>query len=492
MKLIFEKNVKGSNYFRFPLQDLPPIDLQETIPEDHWRDTDLGIPELSEPEAVRHYTELSHRAFGVDDGMYPLGSCTMKYNPKINEWAAALPGFANIHPYQKPYTVQGALELMYELQIMLSALGGMDQFTLQPAAGAHGEMTGIMIVRAWHKSRGEDQKRNVILIPDSAHGTNPATAALVGYKVREVKSNDAGRVSIEDLKAKLGEDVAGLMLTNPNTLGLFETDILEISQLVHKAGGLLYYDGANLNAIMGVARPGDMGFDLVHYNLHKTFSTPHGGGGPGAGAVGVKEFLAKFLPSPIIIKTKDGFYDLKDDCPDSIGKVKTFYGNFGVCVRAYTYIKSIGMEGLRQACQHAVLNANYIRQCLSDDYDIPFSEICKHEFVATNAKQAEYGIRTLDLAKRLMDFGYHPPTIYFPLIVHEAMMIEPTETESKERLDDFIAVMKQIAAECRNDPETVKNAPHSTVITRVDETRAARNPVLKYPKTAPAPKKQTK
>lgn len=480
MKLLFEKNVKGSNFFRFPLKDLPMIDLQETIPEDHWRDTDLGIPELSEVEAVRHFTELSHRAFGVDDGMYPLGSCTMKYNPKINEATASLPGFLNIHPYQNPCTVQGALELLYELQLMLASIAGMDQFTLQPAAGAHGEMTGIMIVRAWHKSRGEDAQRNVILIPDSAHGTNPATAAVVGYKVREVKSNPDGRVCLEDLKAKLGPDVAGLMLTNPNTLGLFETDILEISRLVHESGGLLYYDGANLNAIMGVARPGDMGFDLVHFNLHKTFSTPHGGGGPGAGAVGVKSFLKKFLPVPRIVKTEEGFYNLEYDFPDSIGKVKTFYGNFGICVRAYTYIKSLGTEGIREACRHAVLNANYLRCHLADDYDIPCPTLCKHEFVATNKKQQEFGIRTLDIAKRLMDFGYHPPTIYFPLIVHEAMMFEPTETEAKERLDDFIAVMKQIARECRENPELVKEAPHTTVIKRVDETRAARTPVLKY------------
>ncbi|MDO5580636.1 MAG: aminomethyl-transferring glycine dehydrogenase subunit GcvPB [Planctomycetia bacterium] len=479
MKLLFEKSVKGSNFFRFPLQNLPVIDLQETIPEEHWRTSDLGIPELSEAEAVRHYTELSHRAFGVDDGMYPLGSCTMKYNPKINEWAASLPGFANIHPYQKTYTVQGALELLYELQIMLSVIGGMDRFSLQPAAGAHGEMTGIMIVRAWHQSRG-DHKRNVILVPDSAHGTNPATASVVGYKVREVKSNADGRVSLDDLKEKLGDDVAGLMLTNPNTLGLFENEILEISRLVHEAGGLLYYDGANLNAIVGVARPGDMGFDIVHYNLHKTFATPHGGGGPGAGAVGVKKFLIPFLPSPIVVKSKDGFYNLDYDRPKSIGKVKTFFGNFGVCVKAYTYIMSLGGEGLKEVSQHAVLAANYIKHHIAEDYDIPHQGICKHEFVATSEKQSEQGIRTLDIAKRLMDFGYHPPTIYFPLIVHEAMMIEPTETESKERLDNFIAVLKKIAQECRENPELVKSAPHSTVIGRVDETRAARNPILKY------------
>ncbi|MDO5565121.1 MAG: aminomethyl-transferring glycine dehydrogenase subunit GcvPB [Planctomycetia bacterium] len=480
MKLLFEKNNKGSNCFRFPIHDLPMIDLQETLPEEYWRQTDLGVPELSEVEAVRHYTELSRRAFGVDTGMYPLGSCTMKYNPKINELCAALPGFTHIHPCEPVEAIQGALELMYELQLMLSQIGGMDQFTLQPAAGAHGELTGVMIIRAYHKSRGDDDKRNVILVPDSAHGTNPATAAVVGYKVREVKSNAQGRVDLDDLKSKLGDDVAGLMLTNPNTLGLFETDILEISRLVHDAGGLLYYDGANLNAILGVAKPGHMGFDVVHYNLHKTFATPHGGGGPGAGAVGVKDFLEPFLPVPLIVKKPDASYGFDWDRPQSIGKVKTFYGNFGVMVKAYAYIKALGRNGLIEACQHAVLAANYLRCQLSDDYDVPHNELCKHEFVATNAKQREYGIHTLDIAKRLMDFGYHPPTIYFPLIVEEAMMFEPTETESKERLDEFIAAMKQIAKECRENPELVKTAPHTTVVGRGDETKAARQPVLRF------------
>lgn len=480
MKLLFEQDVKGSNSFRFPIQNLPQIDCQETIPENHWRSTDIGIPELSEVEAVRHFTALSHRAFGVDDGPYPLGSCTMKYNPKICEWAARLPGFANIHPYQSEWTVQGALELLYELQLMLAQIAGMDKFTLQPAAGAHGELCGMMIVRAYHKSRGDDEKRKVILIPDSAHGTNPATATAVGYKVREVKSGADGLVDLDDLKAKLGGDVAGLMLTNPNTLGLFEKNILEISRLVHDAGGLLYYDGANLNAVVGIARPGDMGFDVVHFNLHKTFATPHGGGGPGAGGVGVKEFLAPFLLRPTIEKSDDGLYFLNNDRPESIGKIKTFYGNFGVCVKAYAYIKLLGYNGLKEAAQHAVLNANYLRKRLSEDYDIPFDVLCKHEFVATNHRQEARGVRTLDIAKRLIDFGYHPPTIYFPLIVHEAMMFEPTETESKERLDELIDAMKQIAAESETDPEIVKTAPHTTVIGRVDETRAARRPILKY------------
>ena len=479
MKLLFEKEVKGSNPFSFPLPDFPG-NTDNEIPADYFRSTSLGIPELSEVETVRHFTALSKRAFGVDDGPYPLGSCTMKYTPKICESMAKLSGFADIHPYQSPWTVQGALELLYELQIILSRLTGMDQFTLQPAAGAHGELCGMMIIRAYHKSRGSDARRQVVLIPDSAHGTNPASAAAVGYRVREVKSGPDGLVDIEDLKSKLGDDVAGLMLTNPNTVGLFEKNILEISRLVHEAGGLLYYDGANLNAIVGVARPGDMGFDVCHVNLHKTFATPHGGGGPGAGGVGVKDFLVPFLPQPTIEMDEDGVFFFKSDSPSSIGKIKTFYGNFAVCVKAYTYIRLLGFEGLRAVAQNAVLNANYLKKLLSEDYEIPFDVICKHEFVATNARQAKNGVRTLDIAKRLIDFGYHPPTIYFPLIVNEAMMFEPTETESKERLDEIAEAMKRIAEESESNPEKVKGAPYTTVIGRVNETLAARKPVLKY------------
>ena len=479
MKLLFEKEVKGSNPFSFPLPDFSD-NTDSEIPADYFRSTSLGIPELSEVETVRHFTALSKRAFGVDDGPYPLGSCTMKYTPKICESMAKLSGFADIHPYQSPWTVQGALELLYELQIILSRLTGMDQFTLQPAAGAHGELCGMMIIRAYHKSRGSDARRQVVLIPDSAHGTNPASAAAVGYRVREVKSGPDGLVDIEDLKSKLGDDVAGLMLTNPNTVGLFEKNILEISRLVHEAGGLLYYDGANLNAIVGVARPGDMGFDVCHVNLHKTFATPHGGGGPGAGGVGVKDFLVPFLPQPTIEMDEDGVFFFKSDSPSSIGKIKTFYGNFAVCVKAYTYIRLLGFEGLRAVAQNAVLNANYLKKLLSEDYEIPFDVICKHEFVATNARQAKNGVRTLDIAKRLIDFGYHPPTIYFPLIVNEAMMFEPTETESKERLDEIAEAMKRIAEESESNPEKVKGAPYTTVIGRVNETLAARKPVLKY------------
>jgi len=477
MKLLFEKSVPGSNPFRFPMDDLPEV--EERIPAEYLRSDELDLPELAEVEAVRHFTELSHRAFGVDDGTYPLGSCTMKYNPKVNEWAASLAGFADLHPYSD--LSDGADRLMLELQESLAVLTGMDAFTLQPAAGAHGELTGMMIVRAYHNSRGDGETRKVVLIPDSAHGTNPASAAMAGFTVREVKSGADGLVDLADLAAKCGPDVAGLMLTNPNTLGLFEKNILEISRLVHDCGGLLYYDGANLNAVVGVARPGDMGFDVVHLNLHKTFSTPHGGGGPGAGPVGVKSFLVPFLPVPVLRRDKDGEPEWDpQDRPLSIGKVKSFYGNFGVCVKAYTYIKSLGYEGLREAAALAVLNANYLRKKLSADYEIPFDVLCKHEFVATNHHQEASGVKTLDIAKRLIDSRYHPPTIYFPLIVHEAMMFEPTETESKTRLDELAEVMSCIAREAKEEPETVKSAPHTTVIGRPDETSAARHPKLKY------------
>lgn len=478
-KLIFEKSILGSNSFFLPPSEFPVGELSSTIPEEFLRNEALLLPEVSEVEVVRHFTELSHQAFGVDDGMYPLGSCTMKYNPKVNEWAARLPGFAAIHPYQPEGTVQGALELMYNAEKMFCEIAGMDRFTLEPAAGAHGEMTGIMIIKAYHQQQ-QDHKRNKMLIPDSAHGTNPATANVVGYQVVEVKSNERGLVDLEDLRAKMNEEVAGLMLTNPNTLGLFEEDIKEIAGIVHAKGGLLYYDGANLNAIVGVARPGDMGFDVVHFNLHKTFATPHGGGGPGSGPVGVKSFLEEYLPVPLIAKNEDAYY-LDYDRPLTMGSVKDFYGNFGVIVKAYAYIMALGGEGLRSACENAVLNANYLRHHLRDDYHIPFDRLCKHEFVVTARHQMESShVSTLDIAKRLIDFGYHPPTIYFPLIVKEAMMIEPTETESKARLDAFVQAMREIARESREEPEMVKTAPHSTLINRVDEVGAARNPIVKW------------
>ncbi len=478
-KLLNEKNVPGSNAFALPPCDIDLSPLGNSIPAEYLRQNALFIPELSEVEAVRHYTELSHRAYGVDDGFYPLGSCTMKYNPKINEWAARLPGFAHVHPYQPAGTVQGCLQLMSETEKMLREIAGMDRFTLQPAAGAHGEMTGAMIIKAYH-THHQDHKRTKMLIPDSAHGTNPATTNVVGYKAVELKSNADGMIDLDDLRAKMDDEVAGLMLTNPNTLGLFEKDIEEIANIVHEGGGLLYYDGANLNAIMGVARPGDMGFDIVHVNLHKTFATPHGGGGPGAGPVGVKAFLADYLPMPLIKKEGED-YSLDFDRPLSIGRVRSFYGNFGVIVKAYAYIRALGKEGIRDACEQAVLNANYLRTKLREDYHIPFDCLCKHEFVATSRRQMEEShISTLDIAKRLMDYGYHPPTVYFPLIVKEALMIEPTETESKERLDDFIAAMQSIARESRETPDVVLSAPHSTVIKRIDEVQAARNPIVKW------------
>ncbi|MDD3023777.1 MAG: aminomethyl-transferring glycine dehydrogenase subunit GcvPB, partial [Syntrophomonadaceae bacterium] len=417
-------------------------------------------------------------AYGVDSGFYPLGSCTMKYNPKINEWAARLPGFAGIHPYQPENTVQGALQLYYEMQDMLSEITGMDAFSLQPAAGAHGEMAGVMIIKAYHLHRG-DYKRSKMMVPDSAHGTNPATANVVGYDVIEVKSNDRGLVDLDDLRAKMNDEVAGLMLTNPNTLGLFEEEIKEIAAIVHDGGGLLYYDGANLNGVIGVARPGDMGFDVIHVNLHKTFGTPHGGGGPGSGPVGVKSLLLDVLPIPVAVK-KGEKYSFDYNRPLSIGKLKNFYGNFGVIVKAYAYIKTLGAAGLREACEHAVLNANYLRHQLRDNYNIPMDRLCKHEFIANSRKQAENHVSTMDIAKRLIDYGYHPPTVYFPLIVSEAIMIEPTETESKERLDTFIQVMQDIAREAIENPDLVINAPQNAAIKRLDEVTAARKPVLKW------------
>lgn len=477
-KLIFERSVLGSSAISLPEGDVPSVELQDSL-HGFLRESEPPLPEVSEVEVVRHFTELSRRAFGVDNGMYPLGSCTMKYNPKINEWAARLPGFTDIHPDQPEETVQGALELMYELEQMLCEITGMNRFTLQPASGAHGEMTGAALIKAYHEKR-KDYKRRKMIIPDSAHGTNPATAHMLGFEVIEVKSNERGLVDVDDLRSLMSDEIAGLMLTNPNTLGLFEEEILEISKVVHEAGGLLYYDGANLNAVMGVARPGDMGFDIVHLNLHKTFGTPHGGGGPGAGPVGVKEFLVEYLPVPLVGK-KDERYYLDYELSHSIGKVQSFYGNFGVMVKAYAYIKTLGGRGIKEACQHAVLNANYLRHNLSDYYEIPYSRLCKHEFIASAIKQKkENGVTALDVAKRLIDYGYHPPTIYFPLIVDEGLMIEPTETETKERLDGFIKAMKEIARESKETPEVVKEAPTKAPIRRVDEVTAARCPILKW------------
>lgn len=478
-KLSFEKSVAGASAFSLPRCDIPPEAVTVEIPQNFLREEDPLLPELSEVEVVRHFTELSGRAYGVDNGFYPLGSCTMKYNPKINEWAARLPGFANIHPLQPQDTVQGALQLMYELEEMLCEITGMDSFSLQPAAGAHGEMTGAMIIKAYHNSR-QDYKRKKMIVPDSSHGTNPATANMLGFEIVQVKSDERGLVDLADLRSLVNDEIAGLMLTNPNTLGLFEEDIQQIAEIIHAAGGLLYYDGANANAIMGITRPGDMGFDICHLNLHKTFGTPHGGGGPGSGPVGVKSFLADFLPVPVIEK-QGSKYILNYNRPLSIGKVHSFYGNFGVAVKAYTYIKALGKTGLKEACENAVLNANYLRTKLTDHYDIPYNRLCKHEFVASARKQKkESGVTALDVAKSLIDRGYHPPTIYFPLIVEEALMIEPTETETKERLDEFVEAMLAIDREARQNPDKIKAAPQQAVIRRVDEARAARRPVLKW------------
>lgn len=477
-KLIFELSKSGRKAYKLPPLDIEDSDIKDYIPEEFINENDLDLPEVSEVEVIRHYTNLSNKNYGLDTGFYPLGSCTMKYNPKINENMARIDGFSNLHPLQREDCVQGSLQLMYELQEALAEIAGMDKMTLQPAAGAHGELTGIMIIKAYHEKNG-DIKRDKIIVPDSAHGTNPATAAMAGYKIVEVTSTEEGIVDVEALKELVGEDTAGLMLTNPNTLGLFEKDIKEIAKIIHDAGGQLYYDGANANAILGHARPGDMGFDVVHFNIHKTFSTPHGGGGPGSGPVGVKKHLAEFLPVPTVEKEEERYF-LNYDHPDSIGKVKDFYGHFGILVRAYTYILMMGKDGLKKASEMAVLNANYLLSRLKDDYYLPIDTIYKHEFVLGGLKGDLVEATTLDVAKRLLDYGFHPPTVYFPLIIREALMIEPTETESKETLDAFAKAMINIAEESRNNVEILKEAPHKTGVRRPDETKAARKPVLKY------------
>lgn len=476
--LIFERSREGRYAYSLPQSDIKTDSVESILDDKFIRKNKAEFPEVAELDLVRHYTELSNKNFGVDSGFYPLGSCTMKYNPKINEKVARIPGFAESHPLQEEEQVQGSLEIVYSLQEELKEITGMDEVTLQPAAGAHGEWTALMIFKAYHLDNGEGH-RDEVIVPDSAHGTNPASASFAGFKAVTVKSNERGEVDIEDLKRVVNENTAAIMLTNPNTLGIFEKNIMEIREIVHESGGLLYYDGANLNAIMDKVRPGDMGFDAVHLNLHKTFTGPHGGGGPGSGPVGVKKELASYLPKPMVIKDGDTFkYD--NDIKNSIGRVKPFYGNFGIYLRAYTYIRTMGAEGLREVSEAAVLNANYIKASLKDHYEIPYEQYCKHEFVLSGSKQKEHGVRTLDMAKRLLDFGVHPPTIYFPLNVEEGMMIEPTETESKETLDYFIDAMIQIAEEAKNDPDKVLEAPHSTIIDRLDETTAARKPVLKF------------
>ena len=476
--LLFELGKPGRRGVDLPSLDVPA--QENLIPAAYRRQIPAALPELSQIELVRHYVQLSQRNFGVDNGFYPLGSCTMKYDPKINEQIARYPGLSQLHPLQDEDTVQGALEILYELEQALKEISGMDGFTLEPAAGAHGELTGLKLIRAYHRDRG-DLARTKVIVPDSAHGTNPASTAMCGMEVVQIVSKPDGAIDLEALKAAVGKDTAAFMLTNPNTLGLFESQIEAIAKIVHEAGGLLYYDGANSNAIMGMARPGDMGYDVCHLNLHKTFATPHGGGGPGSGPIGVKKALLPFLPNPRVT-CKDGHYSwIYSD--KSIGKVQSFNGNFGIIVRAYAYILSMGGTGLKQASMDAVLNANYLKAILSQAYDSPFDRYCMHECVLTSKKQQQYGIHTLDIAKRLLDYGYHPPTIYFPLIVNEAIMIEPTETETKATLDGFAAAMEKIAAEAAATPELVHTAPHNTVVRRLDETLAARKPVVRW--TAP-------
>ncbi len=483
-KLIFEKGAPGRRTSVMTAMDVPVEPLESLIPTELLRQEVAPLPEVSEIEIVRHYTHLSQRNFGVDTGFYPLGSCTMKYNPKVNEDMAALPGFAHIHPLQPESTVQGAIQVFYELEQYLAEISGMARVTLQPSAGAHGELTGLMLIKAYHESRGQSQ-RNLVLIPDNAHGTNPASATLADYKAVEVKSDPVtGGIEMEHLKQLLAAypgQIAAIMMTNPNTLGLFESNILAIARLVHAVGGQLYYDGANANAVLGITRPGDMGFDVVHFNLHKTCSTPHGGGGPGAGPIGVSEHLVQFLPGPLPARTEDGEYYWQEVGPQSIGKMRANMGNFGVLVRAYTYIRSYGPDGLLHVSQSAILNANYLKHELASDYEIAYPQTCQHEFIATAQKQKDAsGITATDIAKRLLDFGMYAPTVYFPLIVHEAMMIEPTETETLETLDYFVSTMRQIAVEARSNPEIVKTAPHTTPIGRLDQALAARKPNLRW------------
>ena len=473
MELLFEKSRPGRRAFAPPPCDVPEIPLVELFPDELLRE-DTDLPELSEIDVIRHYTHLSRRNFGVDLGFYPLGSCTMKYNPKIDEDVASLPGFTALHPLAPAAFSQGNLRLLFKLERCLSEIFGMEAFSLQPAAGAHGELTGVMMIRKYFEKRGE--KRTRILIPDSAHGTNPASSALCGFQVVSVPSDREGNVDLDKLSALLDGDVAGLMLTNPNTLGLFERNIEEISRRVHAAGALLYGDGANANAFLGKVRPGDLGFDVIQLNLHKTFSTPHGSGGPGSGPVGVGKALVPFLPVPRLVE-ENGSCRWEADCPDSIGRVKAFHGNFNVMVKAYAYIRSLGAEGLRRSSEIAVLNANYIRERLKPYFDLPYDRVCMHECVFSGRRQArESGVHTMDVAKRLVDFGFHPPTVYFPLIVPEAIMIEPTETESRETLDAFCDTMIVIAAEAGDNPGLVTSAPHSTPVKRLDEVRAARQP----------------
>ncbi len=470
--LIFELSHEGRKGYSLPQNRFGDYD----VPDSMCRENAARLPECDELTVVRHYTNHSENNFGVDNGFYPLGSCTMKYNPVINEEIAAMKEFAGLHPLQPADTCQGALHAYYDMQHLLAALTGLSEFTLNPFAGAHGELTGLMTIRAYHQSRG-DLKRTRVIVPDSAHGTNPASAAVCGLEVVEVKSTAEGIVDVDDLRSLLDDRVAAMMMTNPNTLGLFEKEIPEIAALVHECGGLMYYDGANLNPMLGVCRPGDMGFDVMHINLHKTFSTPHGGGGPGSGPVGVRSGMEPFLPAPRVV-LRDGVYSVERD--EKAISVSEFFGNFGVMLRAYAYILTLGRENIKLVGPLATLNANYIKECLKDVYELPIAGLCKHEFVFDGLKDKSTGVTTMDVAKRLLDYGYHAPTIYFPLLFHESLMIEPTENESKDTIDAFVDVMRKIAEEAKTNPELVKSAPHDTPTGRVDDVLAAKHPVVTY------------
>lgn len=477
-KLIYDKSEKNRSAATLPRPGVPEKKMSDLLPAQFIRQEAPALPEVSELEAMRHFVKLSYLNHCIDKGFYPLGSCTMKYNPKINDVMASLEGFRDLHPYQPEDQIQGALQLMWELQEMISAVIGLPAVTLQPAAGAHGELTGLLLIKAYFEAKG-DSKRKKVIVPDTAHGTNPATAAMIGFEVVEIKSNERGLVDIDALKGVLGPDIAAIMLTNPNTLGLFEEEIQEVQRLVHGVGGLLYYDGANLNAIMGLVRPGDMGFDVCHLNLHKTFSTPHGGGGPGGCAVACRAHLEPFLPKPVV--RRDGQRFLLDwNRPQSIGKIKGFYGNFGILVRAYSYMLAHGREGLCQVSRDAIISANYLKHRLKRHFHSPHQQACMHEFVLSGSLQKERGVSTTNIGKRLLDFGVHAPTVYFPLVVPEALMIEPTETESKSTLDQFAEIMISIDEETKTQPDLVRNAPHTTPVGRLDEALAARKPNLRW------------
>ena len=477
-RVIFEKSVKGRMGIAMPTLDVPEVSLSDSIPPELLRETPANLPEVSEPQVVRHYVNLSVKNHHVDKDLYPLGSCTMKYNPKINDALASLPGFANIHPHQPVKNVQGALHIMYELEQMLLKITGMSAATLQPSAGSQGEFAGILIMKKYHEQNGENRK--YIIIPETAHGTNPASVSLGGFKAREVKSDNRGRVDFEDLKSKLDDEVAGMMLTQPNTLGLFEDQIEAISEEVHKVGALMYMDGANMNAVVGLCKPAEMGFDIIHINLHKTFSTPHGGGGPGAGPIAVVEKLAPFLPIPKLNKDDNGKYNWISDLPDSIGQLHSFFGNFGILVRAYVYIKMLGDSGLKSMTRIAIINANYLKNKLKDAYNIPFTEGTLHEFVASGVLQKAKGVKALDIAKALLDYGFYAPTIYFPNNIPEAMMIEPTESETKETLDRFVSALLEINEKINSDPDLIRDAPMTTPVIRLDETKANRELDLRW------------